>query len=59
MFHSQRRAYLSNPPEFSAKSASTAKVRLIVLSTAALFGIKVYFVPPRTLWKETTVRHAP
>jgi hypothetical protein len=28
MFHSQRRVYLRDPPEFSSKSASTAKVGL-------------------------------
>jgi hypothetical protein len=32
MFHSQRRAYLDDPPEFSAKSASTAKVGLAPLT---------------------------
>jgi hypothetical protein len=38
MFHSQRRAYLDDPPEFSAKSASTAKVGLTQAIPLVLAG---------------------
>jgi poly-beta-1,6-N-acetyl-D-glucosamine synthase len=46
------------PAGFPLKRVTSPMRTLVVLSTAALFGIKVYFVSPRTLWKETTVRHA-
>jgi hypothetical protein len=46
------------PNGFPLKRLTSPIRTFVVLSAAALFGIKVYFVPPRTLWKETTVRHA-
>jgi hypothetical protein len=46
------------PAGFPLKRVTSPVRTLVVLGAAALFGIKVYFVPPRTLWKETTVRHA-
>jgi hypothetical protein len=34
----------------------TSPIRtFVVLMTAALFAIRIFFVPPRSLWKETTV----
>ena len=46
------------PSGFPLKRFTSPVRTFVVLSAAALFGVKVYFVPPRTLWKETTVRHA-
>jgi cellulose synthase/poly-beta-1,6-N-acetylglucosamine synthase-like glycosyltransferase len=46
------------PAGFPLKRVTSPVRTLVVLGAAALFGIKVYFVPPRTLWKETTVRNA-
>lgn len=46
------------PSGFVLKRFTSPIRTFVVLSTAALVGIKVYFVPPRTLWKETRVRHA-
>ena len=46
------------PSGFPLKRLTSPVRSLVVLAAAALFGVKVYFVPPRTLWKETTVRHA-
>jgi cellulose synthase/poly-beta-1,6-N-acetylglucosamine synthase-like glycosyltransferase len=46
------------PAAFPLKRLTSPVRTFVVLGTAALFGIKVYFVPARTLWKETTVRHA-
>lgn len=46
------------PTGFPLKRLTSPVRMFVVLGAAALFGVKVYFVPPRTLWKETTVRHA-
>jgi cellulose synthase/poly-beta-1,6-N-acetylglucosamine synthase-like glycosyltransferase len=46
------------PSGFPLKGLTSPVRTFVVLGAAALFGVKVYFVPPRTLWKETTVRHA-
>ena len=46
------------PSGFPLKRFTSPVRTFVVLGAAALFGVKVYFVPPRTLWKETTVRHA-
>ena len=46
------------PSGFLLKRFTSPVRTFVVLGAAALFGVKVYFVPPRTLWKETTVRHA-
>ncbi len=46
------------PDGFFLKRFTSPIRTFLVLSTAALFGIKVYFVSPRTLWKETKVRQA-
>ena len=44
-------------PEGSALKRITSPVRtFVVLMAAALMGLKIFFVSPRALWKETKVR---
>ena len=38
------------------ETADLTVPNLVVLTACALFGVKVFFVPPKSLWKETTVR---
>lgn len=46
-------------PGGSTLKRLTSPIRTFVtLITAALFAIRIFFVPPRSLWKETTVREA-
>lgn len=46
-------------PSGSALKRLTSPIRTFVtLITAALFAVRIFFVPPRSLWKETTVREA-
>lgn len=46
-------------PDGSTLKRLTSLVRTFVtLMAAALFAIRIFFVPPRSLWKETTVRDA-
>jgi cellulose synthase/poly-beta-1,6-N-acetylglucosamine synthase-like glycosyltransferase len=58
VFYSTALIDLLLPSGFPLKRFTSPVRTFVVLSAAALFGVKVYFVPPRTLWKETTVRHA-
>ncbi len=44
-------------PQRSLVKRITSPVRtFVVLMAAALMGLKIFFVPPRALWKETKVR---
>ena len=46
-------------PARSALKRLTSPIRTFVtLMAAALVAIRIFFVPPRSLWKETTVREA-
>jgi cellulose synthase/poly-beta-1,6-N-acetylglucosamine synthase-like glycosyltransferase len=46
-------------PGGTALKRVTSPIRTFVtLMAAALFAIRIFFVPPRSLWKETTVRDA-
>jgi hypothetical protein len=46
-------------PGGSALKRLTSPIRTFVtLMAAALFAIRIFFVPPRSLWKETKVREA-
>ena len=44
------------PANFPLKRLTSPFRTFVVLMTCALFGVKVFFVPPKSLWKETTVR---
>jgi cellulose synthase/poly-beta-1,6-N-acetylglucosamine synthase-like glycosyltransferase len=44
------------PAGFALKRLTSPVRTFVVLMTAALLGVKVFFVSPRSLWKETTVR---
>ena len=44
------------PANFPLKRLTLPFRTFVVLMTCALFGVKVFFVPPKSLWKETTVR---
>jgi cellulose synthase/poly-beta-1,6-N-acetylglucosamine synthase-like glycosyltransferase len=57
-FYSTAAIDLLLPSGFPLKRLTSPVRTFVVLGAAALFGVKVYFVPPRTLWKETSVRHA-
>jgi hypothetical protein len=57
-FYSTALIDLLLPSGFPLKRFTSPARTFVVLGAAALFGVKVYFVHPHTLWKETTVRHA-
>jgi poly-beta-1,6-N-acetyl-D-glucosamine synthase len=44
------------PANFPLKRLTSPFRTFVVLMACALFGVKVFFVPPKSLWKETTVR---
>ena len=44
------------PQGFFFKRVSSPIRTFIVLTAAAFLGLKIFFVPPRALWKETKVR---
>jgi cellulose synthase/poly-beta-1,6-N-acetylglucosamine synthase-like glycosyltransferase len=44
------------PSGIALKRVTSPFRTFVVLMTCALFGVKVFFVPPQRLWKETTVR---
>lgn len=54
-------AWLDNwvPQQSALKRVSSPIRTFVVLMGAALIGLKVFFVPPRKLWKETKVRLSP
>ncbi len=43
------------PASFPPKRLTAPFRTFVVLMACALFGVKVFFVPPKSLWKETTV----
>jgi cellulose synthase/poly-beta-1,6-N-acetylglucosamine synthase-like glycosyltransferase len=43
------------PRKFSLKSLSSPLRTFAVLMVATVLGLQILFVPPRTLWKETTI----
>jgi len=43
------------PASFPGKRISSFARTFVVLMLAAVWGLKVFFVPPRSLWKESTV----
>ena len=47
------------PASFPLKRLTSPVRTFVVLMAAALLGVKVFFVSPRSLWKETAVRHTP
>lgn len=50
------------PAAFPLKMVTSPIRTFVTLTAAALFALRIFFVPPRSLWKETTVRenaHAP
>jgi len=44
------------PANFPLKRLTSPFRTFVVLMACSLFGVKVFFVPPKSLWKETTVR---
>jgi hypothetical protein len=46
------------PKGFPLKKLTSAIRTFITLMAAALVAVRIFFVPPRSLWKETTVRDA-
>jgi cellulose synthase/poly-beta-1,6-N-acetylglucosamine synthase-like glycosyltransferase len=44
------------PAGFPLKKLTSPIRTFVTLMAAALFAIRIFFVPPRSLWKETTVR---
>jgi len=44
------------PATFPLKRITSPFRTFVVLMACSLFGVKVFFVPPKSLWKETTVR---
>ena len=44
------------PERLPLKKLTSPARTFVVLLAASLMGLKVFFVPPRKLWKETTVR---
>ncbi len=45
------------PDGFPLKKVTSPIRTFVTLMAAALVAVKIFFVSPRTLWKETTVRH--
>jgi glycosyltransferase involved in cell wall biosynthesis len=45
------------PPKFFLKKITSPIRTFVVLMTAALVALRVFFVPATSLWKETKVRH--
>jgi cellulose synthase/poly-beta-1,6-N-acetylglucosamine synthase-like glycosyltransferase len=45
------------PATFSLKKITSPIRTFVVLMTAAFLGLRVFFVSPASLWKETKVRH--
>jgi poly-beta-1,6-N-acetyl-D-glucosamine synthase len=45
------------PPKFVLKKITSPIRTFVVLMTAAFFALRVFFVSPTSLWKETKVRH--
>ena len=43
------------PARFPAKRIASFARTFVAMMLAAVFGLAVFFVPPRTLWKESTV----
>lgn len=46
------------PASLPLKKITSPIRTFVTLMTAALIAVKIFFVPARSLWKETTVRHA-
>jgi cellulose synthase/poly-beta-1,6-N-acetylglucosamine synthase-like glycosyltransferase len=44
------------PPRFPMKSVSSPVRTFVVLVLSSLAAVRIFFVPPRELWKETRVR---
>lgn len=45
------------PPRFFLKKVTSPIRTFVVLMTAAFLALRVFFVSPTSLWKETKVRH--